>query len=116
MNFIFAAVVLQANRLFVIMAAPSAKRARLQYLRDRLSYLSQSALGALLSVAEREGLPSAASRQTIARARDACTQLLTPYGTLHERIPIPTTGGGSLQLEIQNHLVCCTRLPNVALF
>lgn len=79
------------------MADPSAKRARLQGLRDMLPYISQSALGAVLAVAEREGLPPAASRSTIARARNDRCQTATPYGLIHQTLTV-----GGFEFEVQN--------------
>lgn len=79
------------------MADPSAKRARLQRLRDKLPYISQSALGAVLAVAEQEGLPPAASRFAIARARNDCCQTATPYGRIHQTLSV-----GCLEFEVQS--------------
>jgi hypothetical protein len=81
----------------VAMADPPPKRARLQRLRDKLPHISQSALAAILRIADDEGLPPAASRFTIARARDHCATSVTPYGPIHTSV---TLGGESF--EIQN--------------
>jgi len=85
-----------------IMASPPEKRLRIQRLRDRLPYLSQSALCEVLKVAETEGLPPAASRRTIGRCRDDVAQLQTPYGPLHRTLSVPSRAGAAVELEVQN--------------
>ena len=87
------------------MAERAAKRARLLDIRTRIPYCSQSALAALLQIAEDEELPSA-SRQEIAAARDSVSQVATPYGELHQSISARTTSGGELKLEVQAPLAC----------
>jgi len=84
------------------MASPPEKRLRIQRLRDRLPYLSQSALCEVLKVAETEGLPPAASRRTIGRCRDDVAQLQTPYGPLHRTLSVPSRAGAAVELEVQN--------------
>lgn len=79
------------------MADPSAKRARLQRFRDMLPYISQSALSAVLAVAEQDGLPPSASRATIARARNDGCQIATPYGLIHQTMTV-----GESVFEVQN--------------
>lgn len=84
------------------MAEPNNKRIRLQRLRDRLPYVSQTALAALLQVAATDDLPSSCSRRTIGRARDSCTQVATPYGSLHSHMSLPNASGNTTQFEVQN--------------
>ena len=79
------------------MADNPPKRARLQRLRDKLPFISQSALVAVLKVAADEGLPAAVSRSTIARSRDEITTAATPYGNIHHTITI-----GDQNFEVQN--------------
>ena len=87
------------------MAECPAKRARLLDIRTRIPYCSQSALAALLKIAETEELPSG-SRKDIAIARDSVSAIATPYGTLHQCISVRTTSGGELKLEVQAPLGC----------
>ena len=88
------------------MAERAAKRARLLDFRTRVPYCSQSALSALLRIAEAEDLPGAASRQEIAAARDSVAAIDTPYGMLHQQISAWTTSGGELKLEVQAPFPC----------
>ena len=88
------------------MAEREAKRARLLDLRTRIPYCSQSALSALLQIAEAEELPGASSRQEIAAARDSVAAINTPYGKLHQEISIQTTSGHELKLEVQAPFPC----------
>ena len=83
------------------MERPS-KVARLASLRARLPYVSQSALAAVLKIAERESLPSG-SRRDIGRSRDAVVEETTPYGPLHAKVPVPLLAAGdNFELEIQH--------------
>ena len=83
-----------------LMERPS-KIARLASLRARLPYVSQSALAAVLKIAQEEPLPSG-TRRDIGRSRDAIVEERTPYGPLHAKVSIALTSGGDLDLEIQH--------------
>ena len=96
------------------MADKAAKRARILDLRSRLPYCCQSALSALLRVAEQEGLPAAAQRWHIAAARDSVADTDTPYGKLHQQIAVPTTEGGELKLEVQAPFPCLWHACNAS--
>ena len=78
------------------MAAPPAKLARLQSLRSRLPYVSQSALSQILQLAEQEQLPEECSRNDVRKARNAVVEERTPYGTLHQTI---TVDGNPLEVQ-----------------
>ena len=75
--------------------------ARLQAFRDRLPYVSQSALAAMLCIAKHEPLPDASTRTHIRSARDATVRQTTPYGPIHKVLTLPDTEGGTVDLEIQ---------------
>lgn len=97
------------------MAEPPLKLARVQRLRARLPYISQSALAAILAEANTDdGLPEQISRRGIGRARDIAVQHVTPYGKLHQTINVPLANGeGTMPVEVQNpfsmlHYVCNT--------
>lgn len=81
---------------------PPSKLARIQSLRSRLPYVSQSALAALLKIAEQEELPTGASRTTLRRARDAVREVRTTYGSLHQTLSFPLETGEILEVEVQN--------------
>lgn len=80
-----------------------AKLARVQRLRSRLPFVSQSGLAALLREAQSdEGLPDITSRRSIGRARDAAVNVETPYGPLHRPIYVQQVDGPPLRVEIQD--------------
>jgi hypothetical protein len=84
------------------MASRVDARARLDGLRHRLPYVSQSALAAIVKVFRHEDLLSLpSSRADIRLARDEVTRAQTPYGTLHKVIQLPLPCGGKLDLEYQ---------------
>ena len=70
---------------------PPSKSARLASLRQRLPYVSQAALAALLREAQHGGLPEVTSKQSIRRARAQFVQQRTPYGELHRKLRINDT-------------------------
>jgi hypothetical protein len=84
------------------MAERPAKLARLQHLRARLPFISQSALGSLLNAAEKEPLPTGCNRNTVREARNNIGLQRTPYGTLHQTIRVASIDGGFIDLEIQH--------------
>ena len=83
------------------MAERPNKIARLQNLRARLPYVSQSALAQLLHIAQKEELPVGSSRQDIRDARDLFCQATTPYGKLHQVVSLKSTDKKDLRIEIQ---------------
>ena len=84
------------------MADRPGKIAKLQSLRTRLPYISQSALSQILQIAEHEELPGSSTRKDIRRARDETVAQMTPYGPLHQKITIPTSNGTDLDVEVQH--------------
>ena len=78
-----------------VMADRPGKIAKLQSLRSRLPYVSQSALSAILQLAAQEELPGSCSRKDVRRARDDTVKELTPYGSLHQTITLPSSGGAT---------------------
>ena len=101
------------------MADRPAKLARLQSIRSRLPYISQSALSALLHLAANEPIPDASSRSDIRAARDMSVHHVTPYGALHQTITVAGIDG-PVQLEVQHPLAmlyrCCTLSSNFSKF
>ena len=96
-----------------------AKYAKVQGLRGRLPFMTQTALAAVLKIArdEPEALPAACSRSTVARARDATAMIQTPYGPLHQNItlmskPDEDSAEEELQIEVQHPMAmlshCCS--------
>ena len=93
------------------MADRPAKLAKLQSLRSRLPYISQTALSSLLRVAAHEPLPIGSSRSDIRAARDTAVQHLTPYGPVHQHIEVTGKSDTPVKLEVQHpfamlHKVC----------
>ena len=89
------------------------KLARISRLRNKLPYISQSALGSILKLAESEELPTACGRNIIRAARDAAVQRLTPFGAIHQKIKVDMKDGSQLDVEIQHpaalmHHLCKT--------
>ena len=79
------------------------KLARVQSLRSRLPFISQSALSTLLKIAKDTPLPDASiSRQSIGRARDSGVLHRTPYGTLHRQVSVSMSEGADETLEVQS--------------
>jgi hypothetical protein len=101
------------------MADRPAKLARLQSIRSRLPYISQSALSALLQLAANEPIPDASSRSDIRAARDMSVHRATPYGATHQTITVAGIGG-PVQLEVQHPLAmlyyCCTLSSSLSKF
>lgn len=89
------------------MADRPAKLARLNQLRCRVPFVSQSALSTILRLARDDELPAACTRQDVRDSRDTSVQTMTPYGPLHQRITVP----GDIDLEIQHPMAmlhhCC---------
>ena len=86
------------------MEGSAAKRARIQSLRARLPYVSQSALASILEIAATEALPEHTSRHTVRRARDSIKDIRTPYGNLHQHIEVQNSRGDVVKLEVQHPL------------
>ena len=76
------------------MAERPAKLARLQSLRDRLPYISQSALAVILKIAKDEELPHVWGRSDFRFARNATANTTTPNSTLCSPIKLPRKDGG----------------------
>ena len=74
----------------------------LSHFKSRLPHLSQAALAAILKISKDEPLPKLARRGDIRDARNALVQTTTPFGPLHQHIPVPKVGGGCLMLEVQH--------------
>ena len=74
----------------------------LNNLKNRLPHMSASALAAIVAEFKRTGLPSHCKRKHIREARDMMTNAVTPYGTLHQTVPLITTTGASTQLIVQH--------------
>ena len=77
-----------------------AKLARLQSLRDRLPYISQSALASVLHIARTEELPTGSSRKDVREARNSSARVLTPYGALHQELKLQAATGEPVAVEI----------------
>ena len=86
------------------MADRPGKIARIQSLRSRLPYVSQSALSQILRFAaeEPEMMPGSCSRKDIRQARDDAVAELTPYGPLHQTLTLASSTGEATTLEIQH--------------
>lgn len=74
----------------------------LNSLRSRFPHMSASALAAIVAEFKRTGLPSHCKRKHIKKAREMVTNAVTPYGRLHQTIPLITTEGASTQLIVQH--------------
>ena len=84
------------------MADRPGKLARLQSLRSRLPYISQSALSQLLRLAAQEELPGTCQRLDVRQARDRTVATHTPYGALHQQVAVKDSDGNDLELEVQH--------------
>ena len=102
------------------MAERPTKLARLQSLRDRLPFVSQSALHAILKIAKDEELPDISSRCDLRDARDAVARVLTPYGELCQIVKLRGADGPEIPIQIQSpfamlHHTCANSRPLTAL-
>ena len=95
---------MQLRRSVAIMDSRPTKIAKLQSLRAKLPFMSQSALSAVLQVAAQEPLPIGASRADVRAARNAIASQRTPYGTVHQTIELESIKGGTISFEIQHPL------------
>ena len=84
------------------MAERHTKLARLQSLRDRLPFISQSALHAILKIAKDERLPEISTRCDLRDARDAVARTVTPYGNICQTVNLRMSDGTEISVEIQN--------------
>ena len=84
------------------MAERPEKLARLQSLRDRLPFISQSALHSILQIAKREELPDIGHRGELRHARDAIAHTMTPYGKICQTLPLRNLSGAEISVEFQN--------------
>ena len=74
---------------------------RLEELRRKLPYMSMYGLGAVLKEVK-YNLPQAASRQTIARARDALINQTTNYGLVLTTLTLNTIAGDPMEFDAVN--------------
>lgn len=79
-------------------------------LRARIPFISHRALAAVLQIAKDETLPRIGSKKVISDSRDTRVSKRTPYGAIHQQIPLGSSGK---TFEIQHplamlHEVCET--------
>ncbi len=90
---------------------PPTKSQRLQRLRSRLPFISQSALAAVLQLVSAEQLPAATTR-LLREARDSFSKIQTPYGSLHQQLRVESDEGDEpIDVEYQHpfamlHYLC----------
>jgi hypothetical protein len=84
-----------------VMEGRPLKLARLQSLRSRLPFISQSALAQVLKEAELAPLPKACRRADIRDARNAVAKIATPYGPVHQQV-VFDGASGPISSEIQH--------------
>ncbi len=84
-----------------VMEGRPLKLARLQSLRSKLPFISQSALAQVLKEAERAPLPTTCRRADIRDARNAVVKLATPYGPVHQHVTFDGASG-PITSEIQH--------------
>ena len=75
-----------------------AELAALVDLRAGIPFVSQSALAAILKLAEANELPKVGTRRMVRAARDKFVAKQTPYGTIHQVI----TDKSGRQFEVQH--------------
>ena len=92
------------NIAVAIMASRSSELDRMNSLRGRLPYMSQSALSSILKIYRDEPdiVPKAVRRADIRDARDAMVRRRTPYGALHQCMDVETIKGGTIKVEYQH--------------
>ena len=92
------------------MSVHASKRARamadVASVKAKLPYISQTALAEVLNLAKKEQLPYVSTRKALRRARDDFVHSTTPYGPIHQRLPV--TGSGLQQSRAAN---CTGVLP-----
>ena len=76
----------------------AAKRARVESLRQRLPYVSQSALACVLREASRRPLPTITRRETLRKARREVVMQITPFGPLLQNVSLELIKGGEVSL------------------
>lgn len=79
-------------------------------LRAKIPFISHRALAAVLQIAKDETLPWIGSKKVISDSRDTRVSKRTPYGAIHQQIPLGSSGK---TFEIQHplamlHEVCET--------
>ena len=94
----------------LIMAERPAKFAKIQSIRSRLPFVSQSALSALVKVAKEEGLSDVCNRHDVRRARDKTIKEVTQYGPLHNT----TRVNDDFSLEFQHPVAILSHLCKVS--
>ena len=73
---------------------------KLVTLKARIPYVSQSALSAILRLAQTEALPDVRDRRDLRNARDNHVRVSTPFGPLHQRMAL----SGGITTEVQHPL------------
>ena len=104
-GFLYASRVAQTRGLRVapfdvVMEDRATKIARVGLLRRRPPHMSQSALAAILTEAKREPLPLVTRRDDLRMACNAIADLVTPYGRVHQQIPLAKLPGTVWLVEI----------------
>ena len=90
------------------------KLAKVAALRGRLPHISQSAFVAMLAAAQEPELPCVTRRQDVRDARSAIAQRQTPYGRVHQQLPLPRVGGGVVLLEVQSPWAMLSEMCSVS--
>lgn len=72
---------------------PVAKRARLEAFRQRIPFVSQRALAAILTEAKKRPLPTVTKRDNIRQARKDIFERPTPYGPLLHKVELERLDG-----------------------
>lgn len=70
------------------MDGPRLKLQRLERFRRQVPHVSASALSAILSKVDRDGIPDGHGRKSFAAARDATINSTTPYGSLLQTVTV----------------------------
>ena len=102
----------QATHVFGAMEPPS-KAARLNDLRARIPYMSQSALAGILREAMRQPLPEISSRTSIRSFEVQGLNVNTPYGPLIKEIAVTDSLKVAVALPAPMLFHCATESPSV---
>ena len=79
-----------------------AKFARLESLRRKSPYVSQSALAGIIADIRDNGLPDNTSRASMQRATQFSLEQHDQYGPLLEKLQLPNSKGGSTTVYVTN--------------
>ena len=74
------------------------KRARVENLRQRLPFISQRALAAILAENKKRPLPTVTQRAELRTARRELARQETPYGPMLQHLYVQSTSGGRIQV------------------